>query len=269
MVRRGVLALTALLPACALAGCSLADLAGALTPRGGYSITPDIAYGPLPRHRYDLYETGMGGPLVLFIHGGEWRQGDKADYRFVGQALCARGIDCAIANFRLYPEVGFDGFMADTALCLAGLRRPLVLCGHSSGAHVAMLLALDPRWRGDAVLRGAIGLAGPYDFLPLDNPLHAAILANPLGLEATQPIRFAQGPAPPLLLMTGDADTTVMPRNTTALAAARRAAGGAVREVHYPGLGHIGIIAALAAALRPFSPQVLDEMAGFVRQVWA
>ncbi len=263
-MRRGLLALAALLP-----GCSLADLSDALTPRDGYSLTPDIAYGPLARQRYDLYATGAGGPLVLFIHGGEWRQGDKAMYRFVAQALASRGIDCAIANFRLYPEVRFEGFMGDAALCLAALDRPLVLCGHSSGAHMAMLLALDARWRGAARVRGAIGLAGPYDFLPLDNPLHEAILSNPRGLEVTQPIRFAGGVAPPLLLMTGDADTTVMPRNTTALAAARRAAGGVVREVQYPGMGHIGIIAALAAPLRPFSQPVLNEMAEFTNRVWA
>lgn len=263
MVGRRALALAALLP-----GCSAAGLSDALTPRGGYTLTPNLAYGPLPRHRYDLYETGAGGPLVVFIHGGEWRQGDKAMYRFVGQAFCARGIDCAIPNFRLYPEVRFPDFVADAALALRHLNRPMVLCGHSSGAHVAMLLALDPAWRV-AGLRGAIGLAGPYDFLPLDDPLHERILGNPVGLAATQPINFAHGAGPPLLLMTGDADTTVRPRNTVALAAARRAAGGVVREVHYPGMGHIGIIAALSAPLRPFRPPVLDEMAGFVRQVWA
>ncbi len=268
MVRRGALALAALLP-----GCSLGDVGNALTPRGGYTLTPDITYGPLPRHRYDLYETGARGPLVVFIHGGEWREGDKNLYRFVGQAFCSRGIDCAIPNYRLYPEVRFPSFVEDAALALRHIDRPMVLCGHSSGAHVTMLLALDPTWRAPP-LAGAIGLAGPYDFLPLDNPLHERILSNPAGLAATQPINFvrnfqAGGDGPPLLLMTGDADTTVRPRNTVALAAARRAAGGSVTEVHYPGMAHVGIIAALSVLLRPFRPPVLDEMAGFVRQVWA
>ena len=263
MVGRRALALAALLP-----GCSAAGLNDALTPRGGYTLTPDLAYGPLPRHRYDLYETGARGPLVVFLHGGEWREGDKGMYRFVGQAFASRGIDCAIPNYRLYPQVRFPDFVEDAALALRVINRPMVLCGHSSGAHVAMLLALDPAWRVPP-LRGAIGLAGPYDFLPLDDPLHERILGNPAGLAVTQPINFANGAGPPLLLMTGDADTTVRPRNTTALAAARRAAGGVVREVHYPGMGHVGIIAALSVLVRPFQPPVLDEMAGFVRQVWA
>jgi len=253
-----MLALAGLLP-----GCSMAGLGEALTPRAGYRLTRDIAYGPLPRQRYDLYETGLGGPLVVFIHGGEWRQGDKDLYRFVGQAFSARGMDCAIPNFWLYPQVRFPSFLEDTALAVRHIGRPVILCGHSSGAHLAMLLALDPQWA--LPVRGAIGLAGPYDFLPLDNPLHEAILNNPAGLAATQPITFAHAAGPPMLLMTGDADTTVMPRNTTALAAARRAAGGVVREVHYPGIGHLGIITALAALLRPLGPPVLDEMAQFIR----
>jgi len=260
--RRFSLALTALLP-----GCSSAGLSDLLTPRGGYTLTTDIAYGPLPRHRYDLYRTGRGGPLILFIHGGEWRQGDKNIYRFIGQALCARGLDCAVINYRLYPEARFPAFVEDAALAVRHMARPLVLMGHSSGAHVAMLLALDPRWLGGLPIQGCIGLSGPYDFLPLDDPLHERILSSPLGLAATQPINFAQGPGPPLLLITGDADTTVRPRNTTALAAARRAAGGVVREVHYPGVGHTGTITALAALLRPFSPPVLDEIEAFTRQV--
>ena len=260
--RSAALALAALLP-----GCSSAGISDALTPRSGYTVTPDIAYGPQPRHRLDLYETGRGGPLILFIHGGEWRQGDKNAYRFVGQALCARGFDCAIINYRLYPEARFPGFVEDAAAAVRHMARPLVLMGHSSGAHVAMLLALDPRWLGGAPILGGIGLSGPYDFLPLDDPRHTQILSSPLGLAATQPINFAAGAGPPLLLVTGDADTTVRPRNTTALAAARRAAGGVVREVHYPGVGHAGTIMALAALLRPFSPPVLDEIEGFTRQV--
>ena len=249
-----------------LAGCSSAGLSDALTPRAGYTRTDDIAYGPHPRHRLDLYETGARGPLILFIHGGEWRQGDKNIYRFVGQALCSRGFDCAAINYRLFPEVRFPDFVEDAALAVRHMNRPLILMGHSSGAHVAMLLALDPRWlAGAPPLLGGIGLSGPYDFLPLDDPLHDAILNNPLGLAATQPINFARRPGPPLLLIHGDADTTVRPRNTTALAAARRAVGGVVREVHFPGVGHSGTITALAAILRPFSVPVLDEIEGFAR----
>lgn len=260
--RRAALASSALLP-----GCSAAGLSEALTPRAGYTRTVDRPYGPLPRHRYDLYETGQRGPLIAFIHGGEWRQGDKNIYRFVGEALASRGLDCAIINYRLYPEVRFPAFVEDAALAVRHLARPLILMGHSSGAHVAMLLALDPRWLAGAPIQGAIGLSGPYDFLPLDDPLHEAILGSPLGLTATQPIHFATGEKPPLLLITGDSDRTVRPRNTTALAAARRAAGGVVREVHYLGLGHTGTITALAALLRPFSPPVLEEIAAFAHGV--
>ncbi|MBD0275082.1 MAG: alpha/beta hydrolase, partial [Acetobacteraceae bacterium] len=68
-----------MLPA-VLPGCNASGLANALTPRGGYRRIADLAYGPLPRQRLDLYLPAGAGPkppppLVVFIHGGNWRTG--------------------------------------------------------------------------------------------------------------------------------------------------------------------------------------------------
>ena len=82
-------------------------------------------------------------------------------------------------------------------------------------------------------------------------------------LAVTQPISFADGRNPPLLLLTGDADETVRPRNSAALAARIRAKGGPVETRVYPGLGHIGIVLAFAPLFRSRAP-VLDDVAGFI-----
>ncbi|CAH0253978.1 alpha/beta hydrolase [Roseomonas sp. CECT 9278] len=262
--------------ALALPGCSAERIAAALTPTGGYSVRRDIAYGPLPRHRVDVYApdaAAADAPLVVFLHGGGWRNGSKDTYGFLGEAFASRGIATAVPNYRLYPEVRFPAFVEDCALAMgwAGSapdlpRGPRVLAGHSAGAHIAMLLALDPRWMV-APPAGVVGIAGPYDFLPLRRGGFMADLFGGTDRVETQPITFADRPGPPILLLHGLADRTVLPEQSERLAARRRAAGYPVQVVTYADVGHIDIIGSLLAPLRVVAPPVLGDIAGFVQRV--
>lgn len=269
-------ALLAAAGALALPGCSAARIARALTPTGGYEVRRDIAYGPLPRHRLDLYTPRDGAgdaPLVVFLHGGAWRSGSKDTYGFLGEAFASRGIATAVPNYRLYPEVRFPAFVEDCALAMGWAqsapeapRGVRVLAGHSAGAHVAMLLALDPRWLA-AKPAGVVGIAGPYDFLPLRPGGFLADLFGGTDRAETQPITFADRAGPPMLLLHGLADRTVLPEQSERLAARRRAAGFAAEVVTYGDVGHIDIIGSLLAPLRPVAPPVLDDIARFVDRI--
>jgi acetyl esterase/lipase len=259
--------------ALALPGCSATRLAQALTPTRGYAVTRDIVYGPLPRHRVDLYVPEAGGeaaPLIVFLHGGAWRSGSKDSYGFLGEAFASRGFATAVPNYRLFPEVRFPGFVEDGALALRWAaqapdlpRGPRVLAGHSAGAHIAMLLALDARWQAPAPA-AAIGIAGPYDFLPLRRGGFLADIFGGTDRAETQPITFADRPGPPMLLLHGLADRTVLPEQSERLAARRRAAGYPAQVVTYADVGHIDIIGSLVAPLRPVAPPVLGDIAGFL-----
>ena len=60
-------------------------------------VAADLAYGPQARHRLDVYAPASaapsgGHPVVVFFYGGSWNRGERADYRFVGEALAARGV---------------------------------------------------------------------------------------------------------------------------------------------------------------------------------
>lgn len=270
----------ALAPFAALlaAGCSPTALLNALAPERGVLLTDGIPYGERPRNRIDVHAPrGAGGaPVVVFFYGGSWETGDRAMYRFLGAALAAAGVVCMIPDYRVWPAVGFPGFMQDGARAVAWARahaaehggdpHRLFLMGHSAGAQIATLLALDAGFlpslgvRPGRDLRGVIGLAGPYDFLPLRDPTLQAIFGAERDWPASQPINHVTAGAPPMLLATGDADTVVLPRNSERLAARLRAAGNAAETITYPGIGHSEIIGAFAGALSFLAPVRRDVL---------
>ena len=274
--------LTALLLAAGLGGCSGADVLNTLASGRGVAATPDIAYADGPGRRLDLYTPATpapGAPVVVFFHGGGWETGTPADYRFLGTALARHGVTAVIAGYRLYPEVRYPAFLEDAALATrwardhaAGGGRVFVM-GHSAGAYIAAMLALDGRWLGAVGMQpgrdlaGFVGLSGPYDFLPLRSETLKTIFGPEDQRPDTQPIRHLGPGAPPMFLATGCADTTVLPANSARLAAAQRAAGGIVVERSYPLLGrplvHELTIGAFAGALG-FVAQVREEVLAFL-----
>lgn len=275
MLRRLALAPFAALLA---AGCSPTALLNALAPERGVQLTDGIPYGEGPRNRIDVHAPrgANGAPAVVFFYGGSWETGDRGMYRFLGAALAAAGVVCMIPDYRVWPAAGFPGFMQDGARAVAWARahaaehggdpRRLFLMGHSAGAQIATLLALDAGFlpslgvRPGRDLRGVIGLAGPYDFLPLRDPTLQAIFGAERDWPASQPINHVTAGAPPMLLATGDADTVVLPRNSESLAARLRAAGNAAETITYPGIGHSEIIGAFAGALTFLAPVRRDVL---------
>ncbi|WP_162261811.1 alpha/beta hydrolase [Bosea sp. Root381] len=269
-------AIVPLLAAGALPGCA-ARLSG--MPIEG---ARNVAYGRHPRQRMDIYVPPGGGrdrPVAFFIYGGSWANGAKETYGFVGEALATRGFVTVIADYRLVPEVQFPVFIEDGALALrfvrdnisrfGGAPRQLNLIGHSAGAYNAMMLTLDRRYLAAIGLRSndirsAVGLSGPYDFLPFDIGVARAAFGNARDPAQTQPINFARNDAPPIFLATGSADTTVLPRNSERLAEALKRAGAkSVSLKIYPGLGHAGTVASISSLLRWRAP-ILNDVVAFL-----
>ena len=282
--RRGLVALLMGALSLLLSACSGQFWANALTPRWGYDRHADIAYGDDPRQTLDLYvpaDKAAHAPVVVFFYGGSWQSGDKNGYRFVGQALASRGLVAVVPDYRLYPPTTFPGFIEDGARAVAWARAHaadygadpdrLFVSGHSAGAHIGAMLATDGRYLAAAGasiadLAGFVGMAGPYDFLPIKDPVLQRIFAPRENWPRTQPIEFVDGDEPPMLLMHGAADETVYPKNSRNLANKIKASGGSARLEIYPDVGHIGLIAPLAAPLRMTGDQ-LDVFANFVKEI--
>ncbi len=262
-----------------LAACSPTGVLNALAPRNGITVTGDVAYADGPRHALDIYaprQSDGPAPVVVFFYGGNWDSGSKAMYRFVGAALAARGVLTVIPDYRLYPQVRFPAFMDDAAAAVAWTRANVVkfggdphrlfFMGHSAGGQIATLLALDPSYLRSVDLSpqrdvcGVIGLAGPYDFLPLHDDELKDIFGPKYDRPRSQPINYVSAEAPPMLLLAGRDDTTVDPGNTLRLAAKLRAAGASVQDDLYPSIGHKTLIAAFARPLGFLAPAREDAL---------
>ena len=286
MVKR-LFASTAALVLSFLSACSGPGALNTFAPSDGVSIQSGVAYGGSEREKLDIYTpavtipglTAEGWPMAVFFYGGGWHDGERGSYQFLGKTLAARGIVTVIPDYRVYPEVRFPEFARDGAKAVAwtvaharelgGDPRRIFVIGHSAGAHIAALLTLDKSYLGqagldpDKVFAGMIGLAGPYDFLPLVEPIYKEIFATAPDLSVTQPITYARADAPPLLLVSGRADTTVLPRNTERLAARVRERGGQAQDKFYPGIGHILLLGAMARPLTALAP-VRDDVLRFM-----
>lgn len=254
----------------------------ALVPRGTYEDGGSAAYGPLPRQQLDMYlplQKRADTPVVVFFYGGAWTRGSRDSYRFVGEALASQGIATVIADYRLSPAVRWPDILGDCALATrwvfdnAAARgwdaRKVFLMGHSAGAYNAAMLALDPRWLSANALQprqlaGWIGIAGPYDFLPIGDGDTRVAFDWPNTPRDSQPIHHVSAQAPRALLLAAASDRTVDPqRSSVGLGERLRTAGAPVRVQLFDKVSHVTVLGALAKPLRGLAP-VHEEIVRFV-----
>ena len=267
-----------------LAACAPMQALNALAPSSTHTVSAGMAYGSGPRQLLDVYRPTTaapagGWPVVVFFYGGSWNSGERGDYAFVGEALASRGMVALVGDYRLYPDVRYPDFLRDCAAALAwglghaaalgGNPKRVVVMGHSAGAYNAAMLALDARWLAPtghtpSELAGFIGLAGPYDFLPMTNVDAQPVFFHPNYPADSQPLGFASAQSPRSFLGAAKTDSLVNPqRNTVGLATKLQAAGAPVTLKLYDRVNHVTVVAALARPLRWLAP-VLDDVASFV-----
>ncbi|HQS94961.1 alpha/beta hydrolase [Novosphingobium sp. 17-62-19] len=253
---------------------------------GAMRQVADLRYGNDPAQKLEMFvPQGATGslPVLVFVHGGSWAGGDPHDYRFIARTFCAKGYAVVLAGYRLYPRARFpamvqDGAAAvrwvhDNAAKLGGDPARVALMGHSAGAYNVAMLTLDPQWLravglDDTAIRGTVALAGPFDFLPLDSDATINAFGNAPDPLKTQPVNFVRKDAPPMLLVTGDADTRVKPRNSKRLAQLLTQAGAPNQPVLIEGVTHEKIIMMFA---QPFArdSRAIDAVVPFLDRVTA
>jgi acetyl esterase/lipase len=256
------------------------QLFNALVPKDAASAlqAADIPYGPDPRQTLDIYkprEAKLPLPVVVFVHGGSWAEGNKNSYEFAGRALAAQGFLTLVINYRLHPQHQYPAFVEDVALSLrwaadnaksfGGDPSKIFAVGHSAGAYNVAMAVLDERYAATRPkLSGVVTLAGPFDFVPLDSPITKKVFGGLPNLTDTQPINHATADAPPFLILHGSADKTVFPRNAIALDKALRDAGATSTLKIYEGVSHADVMLALSTWMRGKAP-TLKDLSAFIK----
>jgi len=268
-----------------VAGCTAIALTAVNVPAafGDYIAERNIAYGTGASQELDVYRPSKQSslrPVILFLYGGRWSSGSRQQYRFVAEALTKHGYVVVIPEYRLYPQTLFPGFIEDAAHALAWTHQhagdyggdpgKLFVMGHSAGAHIAAMLNYDEKYLraagGEpAWIRGFIGLAGPYDFLPITDPVLQKIFGPEERYAQSQPINFVDGKEAPALLLHGRDDQVVWMRNSQHLAAKIREQGGQVTEKYFDGMSHTDLLAAMSVYYRN-RRTVLQEIDQFIER---
>ncbi len=168
-------------------------------------VTRTVIYGDDLRQQIDVYEPAdavEAQPLVLFIHGGGWSMGSHRSVGAKPAHFGAAGYYFASAGYRILPNAPVEQQAADIGAAIAALRGQagaigfdpdrIAIIGHSSGAHLAALLASDPSYAGDAfdAVRGVILLdSGAYDIaasVESANPRSWQLYNNVFGSDAAR-----------------------------------------------------------------------------------
>ena len=192
---------------------------------GGMRLLRDVAYGSDPRQRMDVYLPAQvqGVPVLLLVHGGGWRHGDKAHGRLVQNKLehwVGQGAVLVSVNYRMLPDALPDVQARDVAQALAQAQqqaaswgadaRRFVLMGHSAGAHLVALLAASPeglRAVGAQPVLGTVVLdSGAMDVVQTMQARHAPLFDAAFGSDpdfwrAVSPQHQLRAGAAPLLVV--------------------------------------------------------------------
>ncbi|MBK8065972.1 MAG: cupin domain-containing protein [Betaproteobacteria bacterium] len=230
----------------------------------------DVRYGPGPRQLVDVYAGAPGGPVVLFFHGGGWRNQSKEAFAFVAEPLVAEGITTVVAGYDLFPQVGMLDIMREAREVVAWTCRTLapqggrrvVLAGHSSGAQLAgMTLTHDFRREGLArtPVQGALLISGSHDMEPhRHHPRYLDMGLDEVLVQKTSTLRN-----PPLdtdvelVVAVGAAETSGYVRQSTEYCEAMAARGHRAELLLSPGDNHFSVIGRLGEADHPLTRRLV------------
>ena len=228
----------------------------------------DLAYGPHPRERLDLFlPEADGAPLFAFVHGGYWQWNDKEPFAFLGEQLVPAGAAFANIEYALCPSVTLTELTRQIRRAIAYLwreagrfgydRERIVVSGHSAGGHLtAMAMATDWPAFGDdlpaGTVAGGLPISGVYDIEPLRHtPLNDAVRMDAAEARALSPIFLEPATAAPMAVVAGGDESDEFRRQARDFADEWRAFGVEAEVLIVPGTDHFTVLDTLAEPGHP------------------
>lgn len=219
------------------------------------------------KHKLDLYlpKDRSHFPVLVFLHGGSWRSGDRSLYAAFGNRFAKLGIGVAIPSYRLMPKNPHPAQIEDAAAAFAwvyknaakfgGDPERIYLAGHSAGGHLAALLALDDSYLAKhevpiRAIRGVATLSGVYDVGEIKEFKSAG--------PAASPMTHVHPSAPPFLVTYCQWDYYGLPLQAREFAAALKKAFDTVNLDYIPGEGHISEVIHIVKDDDPLAQAILQ-----------
>lgn len=216
----------------------------------------DLAYGPGPRDRLDLYKpraAGRSSPVLVFIHGGYWQSLDKSYFSYLARPWVRAGAAVVSLGYPICPAVTMTELVASVRAGIAwvaaeaprlGLDRGRILiAGHSAGGHLTAMAVTGP----GPDLAGGLALSGLYDLEPIRLCyLNVALRMTEAEARALSPIHLPRPRGGRVILAVGGAESEEYHRHQDELAARWD-----VEDRRLAGIHHFSIVDALADPANP------------------
>lgn len=246
----------------------------------------DIPYAhDSPSQTLDLYIPAKNGfATIVYTYGGGWHSGSGKSSKPIAEKLQSLGYGCALVSHRLSPPSTFPAHAEDVASAFAWVKsniaarggdpKRVILAGHSSGAHLSLLVAMDPRYLAPHHLSpsdvaAVIALSPPLDLAPRgDGHGYGDVLMAGHGADAfkrdsalmkdASPIDHISAGMPRTLLLVGGQDFSMLEADARAFAEKARAAGATVETAVIPGKDHMAMAGGLTDENDPVLARALD-----------
>lgn len=245
--------------------------AGGQRVRAAFKGLYDIAYGPSAEEKLDVFVAAEpGGPTMVFLHGGAWKNGAKEGSHWVAEAFVPRGVNVVVVNFALAPQVTLSEQVRQAAAAVqwaydhardyGGDPAQIYVAGHSSGGHLAGMMAVWP-WQPPNLVKGVGAFSGMFDLAPVRLSWRNSYLdlsdAEERELSA---IRRIPAAPPKLTVGYGTGELAEFQRQSRDFVKAWRAAGHACDELAFDGLNHFEVQEQFAVADGPLVAAMLKMM---------
>lgn len=224
----------------------------------------DLAYGPGPRDKLDLFRPKAAGsgkpPVLVFIHGGYWQQLDKSYFSYLARSWTRSGAAFVALGYPICPGVTMEQLVSSVRAGIAWVAseagalgldgRRIAVAGHSAGGHLTAMATTGP----GPDLVGGVALSGLYDLEPIRlSYLNAALRMGPEEARRLSPIHLPRPRGGHLILAVGSAESEEYHRQQDTLAATWD-----VEARSLAGLHHFSIVDTLADQANPLFQTVAE-----------
>lgn len=244
--------------------------------RAGRRARLDVAYGTLPGETMDIFPADRpGAPILVFIHGGYWKGGNKEFRAFLAPAYCDAGATYISLEYPLTPGVTLDRLVQAVRAGIAwvwhhaaeigGDRDRIHVCGNSAGGHlVAMLMA--PGWKAalglpEHAVAGGCAISGLFELEQFrDMSQNGWLRLDEVGIARNSPIRHLPDQGRPLIVAVGANESDEFLRQSREYGRAWIGRGFPLVYLEVPGTQHFSIVGAIGAAGSPLRAAIFAQM---------